>query len=161
MCGLLHAAPKNHLLGKHPFPPCLFYAWLICQERPRGSMWLPPVLSSSLCVSFYFMHRNGAGGHRIGAIVQVVKAWHIQGIFCHLGDIYVIVFYHFTCYLAVGIFWAPSTWASCNKQPWYDQEWAEHTANSHFISFQTELLQAVLLFCLCKSSMAAPEHEGQ
>lgn len=35
------------------------------------------------------------------------------------------------------LFWAPSTWASCNKQPWYDQEWAEFTANSHFLSFQT------------------------
>lgn len=61
--------PKNHLLGKHPFPPCLFYVWPnVTQERPRGSVWLPSVLAPSLCVSLYFMHRNGMGGHRIGEL---------------------------------------------------------------------------------------------
>lgn len=48
----------------------------VTQERPLGSIWLPSVLAPSLCVSLYFMHRNGAGGHRIGemAIVQELKA---------------------------------------------------------------------------------------
>lgn len=40
----------------------------IAQERPRGSVWLPSVLAPSLCVSLYFMHRSGAGGHRIGEL---------------------------------------------------------------------------------------------
>lgn len=49
MCAVFHAAPKNHLLGKPPFPSCLLYAQYIAQERPRGSVRLPSACTFPVC----------------------------------------------------------------------------------------------------------------
>lgn len=157
----LHAAPKNHLLGKHPFPPCLFYVWPI--NCPRKTMRISSAVfclhpsCGWVCISCIQMGR-WTQDRRVGLTwPQSRNSMHD----IHKASSVILetrhCFYHLTCYFTMGTSFE-------HPPPGLPITNSLGTTRIHcydFNSFQVEVLQAVLLLSLCLSSAAASKHEAQ
>lgn len=119
MCGLCHASPKNHLLGKHPFHPCLFYAWPVCHPGKTTRINLAAFCACTLPVCEFVFHaqkwsrwtQNRRDGHSPGT-QSMTYPRHLLSSWRHLC--HCLLALHML--LSYGhLFWAPSTWASCNS----------------------------------------------